>query len=72
MAVEAPRLTLVQAGPYVTIELFHAITGYSVKAIERKIESGVWTEGGVWVKAPDNRRLFSLEGYKRWVEGAMG
>lgn len=72
MTVNPPRLTLVQAGPYVTIELFHTLTGYSVKAIERKIESGVWTEGGVWVKAPDNRRLFSMEGYKRWVEGAMG
>lgn len=72
MAHEPPRLTLIQAGPYVTIELFHSITGYTVKAVERKIETGVWTEGGVWVKAPDNRRLISMEGYKKWVEGAMG
>lgn len=72
MADQRPTLTLVQAGPYVTIELFHAITGYTVKAVERKIETGVWTEGGVWLKAPDGRRLISVEGYKRWVEGAMG
>lgn len=55
-----------------TFEHFHAITGYTVKAIERKIESGVWAEGGVVKKAPDGRRLISVEGYKRWVEGGMG
>lgn len=65
-------LTLVRAAPYVTIELFHSITGYTVKAVERKIEDGVWVEGREWKKAPDGHRLISLEGYKRWVEGGTG
>ena len=72
MPEQRQSLTLIPVGPYVTIERFHAITGYTVKAIERKIESGVWAEGGVVKKAPDGRRLISLEGYKRWVEGGMG
>ena len=31
--------------PYVTITVASSITGYSAKAIRRKIENGVWLEG---------------------------
>jgi hypothetical protein len=54
--------------PYVRIPVASVVTGYTVKAIERKIEDGVWLEGDVWRKAPDGCRLISIEGYRRWVE----
>jgi hypothetical protein len=44
-----PDLSLWAATPtradYVTIPIAAAITGYSAKAIRRKIEAGVWLEG---------------------------
>ena len=54
---------------YVTLDLAEKLTGYTVKAMERKIETGAWREGYEWRKAPDNRRLIDLEGYAKWVEG---
>lgn len=62
----------VRPAPYVTIPLAVAITGYTVKAIERKIERGDWLEGREWKKAPDGHRLISIEGYRRWVEAGPG
>jgi hypothetical protein len=54
---------------YVTIDLFSAISGYSEKAVRRKIEEGFWLEGRVFKRAPDGRVLIDLEGYETWVEG---
>ena len=53
---------------YVLIPLAAAITGYSAKAIEGKIERGDWVEGREWIKAPDGRRLISTKGFAKWVE----
>jgi hypothetical protein len=53
----------------VTIERAAQLTGYSEKAIRRKIEEGVWREGREWKRAPDNRILVLMEGYQRWAEG---
>ena len=53
---------------YVLIEKAAQLTGYSVKAIEHKIDAGVLPEGLVWMKAPDGRRHIIIEGYHRWVE----
>jgi hypothetical protein len=36
---------------YVLLQLAHTITGYSVKAMERKIECGDW-QGGSFGSAP--------------------
>lgn len=47
--------------------VFEAITGYTVKAQERKREEGVWRENEVWTKAPDGRILMSISGYNAWV-----
>lgn len=58
----------VQPARYVTISLAAAVTGYTEKAIERKIEDGVWLEGKEWKRAADGRILIDLEGYSRWVE----
>ena len=53
---------------YVRIPKFEEITGYTVKAVERKIESGAWREGREYRKAPDGHILVDLQGYERWVE----
>lgn len=72
MSLPPVQIELVRsAAPYVTIELAASLTGYTQLAIEKKIEKGVWVEGREWKKAPDGRRLISLEGYKRWVERGM-
>ena len=49
--------------------LFEALTGYTVKAQERKREGGVWLEGYEYIRAPDGNILMDMEGYERWVEG---
>jgi hypothetical protein len=54
---------------YVLLPLANLLTGYSVKAMERKIERGDWQEGKVWKRAPDGRILIDVLGYQRWVEG---
>lgn len=55
---------------YKTIKQFSAESGYSVDAINAKISGKVWEQNKVWFKAPDGRRLISVEGYNRWVESA--
>jgi hypothetical protein len=49
--------------------LAQTLTGYTVKAIERKIERGDWVEGKVWRRAPDGRIVIDMTGYHQWVEG---
>jgi hypothetical protein len=53
---------------YVTIPIAAAMTGYSPKAIRRKIEVGAWLEGSEFRRAPDGHVLISMKGYERWVE----
>ena len=55
---------------YVLLAVANLITGYSVKAMERKIERGDWVEGKVWRRAPDGRILVDLIGYQKWVENS--
>lgn len=55
---------------YVTLSVFETLTGYTEKAIRRKIEEGHWLEGREYRRAPDGRILVDLEGYAKWVEGA--
>lgn len=59
---------IVAPARYVLLPLANAITGYTVKAMERKIERGDWAEGKVWRRAPDGRILIDILGYQRWVE----
>lgn len=70
MSATAQNVVMLEVAPYVTIERFSQITGYSEKAIRRKIEDGKWLEGREWKKAPDGHVLISVRGYVRWVEGA--
>jgi hypothetical protein len=52
---------------YVRISLFAQLTGYSEKAVRRKIDSGAWREGVHYRKAPDGAILVDLEGYEQWA-----
>jgi len=45
------------------------MTGYTIKAMQRKIERGEWVEGKVWIRAPDGRVLISIPDFEKWVEG---
>lgn len=54
---------------YVLLPLAQSVTGYTVKAMERKIERGDWQEGKVWRRAPDGHICIDLLGYERWIEG---
>lgn len=53
---------------YVLLPLANALTGYTVKAMQRKIERGDWPEGRVWKRAPDGHIMIDLVGYQKWVE----
>lgn len=73
LEIARPRATrapiVVGSARYVLLPLANLLTGYSVKAMERKIERGDWQEGKVWRRAPDGRILIDVLGYQRWVEG---
>jgi len=56
---------------YVTIERAEVLTGYTKKAIRRKIEDGKWLEGQLWIRAPDGHILIDMEGYCRWARGEL-
>lgn len=58
----------VASARYVLLPLAQSLTGYSVKAMQRKIERGDWPEHKVWRHAPDGHVLIDLVGYERWVE----
>jgi hypothetical protein len=70
MDVETERPFVLAPARYVLLPLANLITGYSVKAMERKIERGDWVEGKVWRRAPDGRILVDLIGYQKWVENS--
>lgn len=63
-----PSAFAVAPAKYVKLPLFEALTGYTEKAIRRKIEEGIWIEGKQYVRAPDGHILVSMEGYYRWAE----
>lgn len=52
----------------VRIPRFAEISGYTEKAVERKIESGVWMEGYEWHLTPAGERTIYIPGYQRWVK----
>lgn len=52
---------------YVLPHLAASITGLTIKAINRKIETGVWADGKQYHKAPDGRNYIDMKGYESWV-----
>jgi hypothetical protein len=69
MDTEPSKAINVTPPRYVLLSLANVLTGYTVKAIQRKIERGDWPEGKAWRRAPDGRIFIDLVGYERWVEG---
>lgn len=57
---------------YIRISLFASLTGYTQKAVRRKIQAGVWVQNREYRKAPDGSVVMDLEGYNRWVEAGAG
>ena len=53
---------------YVKLNRFELLTGYTEKAVRRKIEEGIWFEGREFRRAPDGHILVDLLGYEKWVE----
>jgi hypothetical protein len=45
------------------------LTGYTEKAVRNKVETGVFTEGVHYRRAPDGRITINMMEYYRWVEG---
>jgi hypothetical protein len=60
---------MVAPARYVLLPLASLLSGYSVKAMERKIERGDWQQDKVWRRAPDGRIVIDLVGYQKWVGG---
>ena len=54
---------------YVRLPAFETLSGYSIRAVQTKIQDGVWLEGREYRKAPDGHILIDLRGYEKWVEG---
>ena len=63
----SPPVLQVAPARYVQPALAALVTGYSVNAITRLIDEGVWVEGAEWVRAPDGHCLIDLEGYEKWA-----
>jgi hypothetical protein len=53
---------------WVLIPVFCQVTGYSEKAVRRKLEEGVWVQGKHFRRAPDGRITMNIQEYYRWVE----
>ena len=53
---------------YRTIEKHADETGYTPKALRRKIERGDFVAGREFTKAPDGRVLIIVKGFEKWVQ----
>jgi hypothetical protein len=54
---------------YVTIEKLADLTGYTAKAIRRKIERREFIEGLHYRRAPDGRVLMDVKQFNEWIKG---
>ena len=70
--VRAAPIVVVGANRRCLLPAAAAALGYTVKAIERKIERGEWVEGVHWGKAPDGRRYINLDKVTAWMGGELG
>jgi len=68
MNVQPTKLVFITPPRYVLLPAAHAMTGYTVKAMRRKIQRGEWPEGKIWRRAPDGRIVIDLDGFQKWVE----
>jgi len=61
---------LVQPCRFVRPALAAAVTGLTERAIENKIDKGVWVEGIHYKVGQDGLRYIDLLGFEKWVEQA--
>jgi hypothetical protein len=54
---------------YQLIPKFCSESGYSEKAVRRKIQDGIWLEGRQFLRAPDGHIMIIIEGIESWAEG---
>jgi hypothetical protein len=52
---------------FVLICKFCEMSGYTPKAVERKIADKVWRQGHEYRKSPDGRIHIDLDGYDKWL-----
>jgi hypothetical protein len=64
--IAAPSVAVV-AARFVTLQHAAAMTGKSVKAMQRKIERGIWVEGKHF-RRRDGGVYIDMDAYSRWVE----
>lgn len=55
---------------WMLIPCFCNFTGYSDKAVRRKLEDGKWLEGKMWKKGSDGHININLQEYYKWVREA--
>lgn len=51
----------------ILLQRFCELTGYTEKAVRRKVESGIWPIGVIAQKAPDGHVMIDVLAYDRWV-----
>ena len=54
---------------WVLIPKFCELKGYTVNAVRAKIKNGIWREGNLWRKGPDNRIVIDVNAVNRWMGG---
>ena len=63
IAIATTERMVLAPARYVLLPVAHLLTGYTVKAMERKIERGDWQEGKVWRHAPDGHIMIDMQGF---------
>ena len=48
--------------------IISAAFGYSSNAIAKKRQRGIWLEGNIWLKAPDNTIMYNPKAIEVWIE----
>lgn len=61
------RPIVIAPSRYVLLPLAALITGYTVKAMQRKIERNDWRELREYRRAPDGHLVLDVTGYENWV-----
>jgi hypothetical protein len=57
---------------WVRIKKAAEYSGYTEKAIRRKMQDGVWLQGILWTKAPDGCIFINLEAVETWIKSQVG
>lgn len=54
---------------FLRVNKFCELTGWTDRAVRRKIQDGVWLEDKEYRRAPDGSVIIDMNGYDRWVMG---